>query len=553
MPPTAAALTISGGNNQTGTVGAPLATVLTVKVTSSANQPVAGVSVNWTVASGGGTVSQSSVPTDNSGLASVGWTLGTKAGTNTVTATSAGLPTATFTAIGTPGPVAVVLVKNPKNPLATGDVVQLTATGVDSYGNPVTLPTPISWIQMTDSGTPVVSVDANGQLTALGPGAAVVHANGGGVSGNLPVVVNGPITFSFGAEEVVFRYTSENCEQLDVPDVPARAVRLADGSLLLIASDAPRNYAMFGPDFSTLKRRCAAPALSSEDALNPDSFDNQEWIHSVYRENGTIHALIHNEYHDPIASDCAPGDTHPSNPCWYNSISYAYSTDAGQTFIHATPPAHLVAAPAVKWDPGPPRPPPHGYFNPSSIVLAQDGYYYSLFMAIDRAAKQGMCVMRTKTLSDPTSWRAWDGTGFNLQMTNPYTGAAPAWCTQVIPGGIADGLTFNTYLGLYMQIGDVAAGNNCGLYFYTSPDLVTWTVGGFMRAQYWPFGVNGDGACAAPPGVAATADSAIIDHSDTTTNFEKPGQTPYLYFTRFNNGFGLDRDLVRVPMVITKH
>ena len=34
------------------------------------------------------------------------------------------------------------------------------------------------------------------------------------------------------------------------------------------------------------------------------------------------------------------------------------------------------------------------------------------------------CVMRTQTLADPTSWRAWDGTAFELQMTDPYTGAA---------------------------------------------------------------------------------------------------------------------------------
>ena len=34
--------------------------------------------------------------------------------------------------------------------------------------------------------------------------------------------------------------------------------------------------------------------------------------------------------------------------------------------------------------------------------------------------ERGMCVIRTATLDDPTSWRAWDGAGFDLQMTSPY-------------------------------------------------------------------------------------------------------------------------------------
>jgi hypothetical protein len=44
---------------------------------------------------------------------------------------------------------------------------------------------------------------------------------------------------------------------------------------------------------------------------------------------------------------------------------------------------------------------------------------------------------------------------------------------------------------------------------------------------------------------------SIIDHEDSTTNFERPGRTPYLYYTRSNGGYWLDRDLVRVPLTFT--
>jgi len=88
---------------------------------------------------------------------------------------------------------------------------------------------------------------------------------GGSYQSNQPPVTgNGQITFSFGPEETVFNHTTDSCEPLDVPDTPAHAVRLADGSLMLEDGDAPRNYAMFGPDFSTLHKRCTAPILVSD-------------------------------------------------------------------------------------------------------------------------------------------------------------------------------------------------------------------------------------------------------------------------------------------------
>ena len=44
---------------------------------------------------------------------------------------------------------------------------------------------------------------------------------------------------------------------------------------------------------------------------------------------------------------------------------------------------------------------------------------------------------------------------------------------------------------------------------------------------------------------------SVVDHADTTINFERTGRAPYLYYTRFNDG-GLDRDLVRVQVTLTR-
>ena len=44
---------------------------------------------------------------------------------------------------------------------------------------------------------------------------------------------------------------------------------------------------------------------------------------------------------------------------------------------------------------------------------------------------------------------------------------------------------------------------------------------------------------------------SIVDHADTTVNFERAGRTAHLYYVRFNDG-GLDRDLMRVPITFTR-
>jgi len=549
-PPAAATLTILDGNNQTGTVGAALQRPLVVRVDDQAGHSLAGATVSWTVASGGGAVDSASGVTGPDGTASTRWTLGTVAGQNDLTAKTGTVAPAAFSAAATPGAAAKIIISAPGSPVQVGDIVQLDATAADAFDNPVPQPsfTSFSW---TSSNTSVANVTSAGLLAILDLGSVVISAAYSPISGSLPINISTGITFSFGPEEIVFRYTSDSCELLDVPDVPAHAVRLADGTLMLADGDAPRNFAMFGADFSSLKRDCAAPTLVSDDDHNPDTYDNQEWIHSVYRVGGVIHALIHNEFHDPIAPNCSPGNTSPGNPCWYNSVGYASSADGGHTFTHATPPAQVVAPPPVLWDPTGP-PPPHGYFNPSNIILAPDNFYYSAFIAIDRTGNQGVCVMRTQTIGNPASWRAWDGSAFNLQMTSPYTGPAPAMCTLVRAGGVVGSLTYNTYLGKYMLVSeDVLGGTGpflCGFDYSLSPDLIHWTPLRLIRAESLPFFPS----CQPTGGNTATAYPSIIDHTDATTNFEMPGRTPYLYFTRFND-LSLNRDLVRVPITITAH
>jgi hypothetical protein len=98
----AAIMTIITGNAQTGLTSSALGTPLQVKVTDTALNPVSGYTVNWSVASGGGSIAATAI-TGATGLAQNTWTLGPVLGPQSVLATATGLAgsPATFTATAT--------------------------------------------------------------------------------------------------------------------------------------------------------------------------------------------------------------------------------------------------------------------------------------------------------------------------------------------------------------------------------------------------------------------------------------------------------------------
>ncbi|MBW4612840.1 MAG: DUF4082 domain-containing protein [Desmonostoc vinosum HA7617-LM4] len=100
-------ITKFSGDNQSGTVGTALANPLVVQVKNSAGNPQSGVTVNFAVTGGGGSVSPTSAVTNASGQASTTLTLGAAPGatspvTNTVSASASGYGSVTFTATANP-------------------------------------------------------------------------------------------------------------------------------------------------------------------------------------------------------------------------------------------------------------------------------------------------------------------------------------------------------------------------------------------------------------------------------------------------------------------
>ncbi|MCZ6857892.1 MAG: hypothetical protein O7F70_07825, partial [Gemmatimonadetes bacterium] len=128
------ALTLVGGNMQTGLVNQPLANPIEVMVADQFGNGVSNQPVTFSLPPGTGSLGTTDANTGTDGLASTTWTLGPATGIQTAEATAAGLtgsPIA-FTATGTTLSLSSVT----PDPLVEGGTATLTGTGFDlTLGN----------------------------------------------------------------------------------------------------------------------------------------------------------------------------------------------------------------------------------------------------------------------------------------------------------------------------------------------------------------------------------------------------------------------------------
>lgn len=112
-PPSPGSILIERGDGQTAETGDPVPTDPAVKVLDGSGNPKSGVTVTFTVQSGGGSVSGASAVSDANGIAAVGeWRLGSSPGTNTLRAAASGYE-------GSPVTFTATAVAPPPTPVAT--------------------------------------------------------------------------------------------------------------------------------------------------------------------------------------------------------------------------------------------------------------------------------------------------------------------------------------------------------------------------------------------------------------------------------------------------
>lgn len=332
-----------------------------------------------------------------------------------------------------------------------------------------------------------------------------------------------------GSPQVVFSYSQQACETNDIPDVPARAFRDSSGVVNLFASHYTTRRSI-GSSLDNVIHKCAIGYSSHNDVTQPD-YRYHEWTAAPYTLDGeSVVTIIHSEWYGMLV------DQNCQNPQdgWVNALTLALSTDRGATF--AQPNDYLIRYPTTLWENSFPctreNQTRYGDFNPTNIF--NDGqYYYAYFTYITEPdppnlSQQFACLMRAKreSLSLASFWEVWTGREFTRSKTAP--------CSAIDIGHSGpSSVTYNTYLEEFVAV-YFSAGN--GVFFQESKDLLNWS------SPVQIAGLDNPNIYAYP---------SLLDPTDPSRNFETPGQHPYLYLTRLNDG-NLNRDLVRFPLEFLK-
>jgi protocatechuate 3,4-dioxygenase beta subunit len=138
----AAKISVTSGNNQSGTVATKLAQALIVVVADQYNNPVSGINVSFSDGGAGGAFSNPNpVTTGSNGTASQSYTLPTLASSITITATATGVSSpATFAETSVAGSATGIAITSGNNQAASAGMQlpqALTVVVTDQYNNPV--------------------------------------------------------------------------------------------------------------------------------------------------------------------------------------------------------------------------------------------------------------------------------------------------------------------------------------------------------------------------------------------------------------------------------
>eukprot|EP01045_Picozoa_sp_COSAG04_P001540 COSAG04_NODE_52_length_30862_cov_37.882005_13_plen_383_part_00 len=235
-----------------------------------------------------------------------------------------------------------------------------------------------------------------------------------------------------------------------VPDIPARCFVGADSEQVSMIVGSTSYFPMSGPSPLNQSRSCHCAFNKTADG-DPAHFAADEYLDSpIAFPNGTVVSLVHTEFPGNkfnLSGPDAPYCTGPGYPhCWTVSIGLVVSRDFGQTFEHALPPPrHLVAAVPYGYRQGQLA---SGWGDPSNILQhPSDGHYYAAIWNRNQVGLQapGICMMRTNSLLDPSSWRAWGGSGYTVRFADPYTlepgteAAHVCTVTNLPAGNVEDG------------------------------------------------------------------------------------------------------------------
>jgi hypothetical protein len=359
-----------------------------------------------------------------------------------------------------------------------------------------------------------------------------------------------------GPMEVVFDWSRDACVKSHVPDAPARAFRDVEGKVHLIISHND-NRAHVGSSLATVARDCTVIHEANRSPRLAE-FDDLSWISGVYTSDGkTVYALSHTELRgERTEGQCPEGNY---SACLLNTVTGLVSNDGGRSFRPADNGGRPPVVATLPYPYPTDRKSRVGYANPTNII-ERDGWFYAFVFADGyKAQRRGNCLIRTRTLADPSSWRAWDGKDFSVTFIDPFRDTVPDLdahvCAPVAPhvinrmiGGIVKHRESGAFIAIFGDKRQQADGRTVeGIFTSTSKDLLTWSEPSLVveTQLLWDLACGDQDAFFYP---------SLIDPAANTLSFEDFGETGFLYMARYQNFRNCkvtwDRDLVRIPVRI---
>ena len=205
------------GDNQSATVGTAVAIRPAVKITDQNGGAISGVTVTFSVASGGGSVTAATATSGSDGLATLGsWTLGPAAGTNTLIANASSTVgfTVTFTATGVAAAVPTTMTKqggdNQNATVGTAVAIAPSVKVVDQSSNALAGVTvtfaastggSVTGGSTTTNASGIATVGSWTLAPTAGANTLTATATGSGITGN-------PATFTATGLAAAFSPTS---------------------------------------------------------------------------------------------------------------------------------------------------------------------------------------------------------------------------------------------------------------------------------------------------------------------------------------------------------
>lgn len=350
--------------------------------------------------------------------------------------------------------------------------------------------------------------------------------------------------------ETVFRWVTQRCDDLHVPDSPARALRLPDGRLALLAAHLT-NVLLLGPDFAQLAPACATGGRGTE-REEPAAFDDRFWVQALAPlPDGRILGLASHEYMGERHPGHCNAAGRPGFRCWYSSLIATVADPRSLQFRPVPQPWRVVAASPDPFDPAAPG--RSGFFTASNIVFDGGDAYVLTFQEGIAGQRGGTCLLRAPRAAMLDGWRGLAGGVFGEHYGSAWIEPSRPRPCDPIGAGVFTGPVRSVVRagphGPWLAVfsGRVrAAGQGeprSGVFLSRSADLLHWDPPELLWEMN-PF--HGQ----AEAGVYYEYPS-LIDHASTSVVFDDLAGAPWLYLTRFNfedRRRGMDRDLVRLRL-----